>query len=377
MISLRQLSVAYLVAAGAFSVSIFFAHHPAVAQAASSTAWYMWDRGNDAAVAINNHVLKPGWSLAQDERRALGERFSSNSSPGQVAMRIPMSPHERIMPNPQIMPEVPNDVQSDVKSAQPGVTLDLSAPPTIAAPALRSSTDSDSQVASLPPPPQTTAPQDPDEIAHVQQRLRDSLTKDMFDHFELFLYVSKADKGPWAQHMYVFQKRDGELAMLYDWPVSTGREKVEYNSAGEELPSFTPEGYYELDPHRFFEQYHSVQWDQDMPHAMFFNWEKDGLLTGLAIHAATGDDVSLLGTRSSAGCVRLAPENAALLYSLIRSKYAGLVPKFAFDKKTATISNDGVMVHSTDGRLELTKGYKVLLFIENYGGASDVVAALF
>ena len=44
----------------------------------------------------------------------------------------------------------------------------------------------------------------------------------------------------------------GELTLRYDWPVSTGREKVEYNKAGWKLPSFTPAGYYELDPHRMY-----------------------------------------------------------------------------------------------------------------------------
>ena len=34
------------------------------------------------------------------------------------------------------------------------------------------------------------------------------------------------------------------------------------------------------------------------------------------------------------------------------------------------------MLHDNDGRLELAKGYKVLVFIENYGG-ENVVAALF
>ena len=47
-----------------------------------------------------------------------------------------------------------------------------------------------------------------------------------------------------------------------------------------------------------------------MPYAMFFNWENHGYQTGLAIHGATGDDIGLLGTRASAGCVRLSPENA-------------------------------------------------------------------
>src|SRR5262249_7069880 len=62
------------------------------------------------------------------------------------------------------------------------------------------------------------------EIARVEQRLHDSLTSDMFENFELFLYVSKASVGPWAQHMYVFEKQpSGDLRLIYNWLVSTGR----------------------------------------------------------------------------------------------------------------------------------------------------------
>jgi hypothetical protein len=53
-----------------------------------------------------------------------------------------------------------------------------------------------------------------------------------------------------------------------------------------------------------------------------------------------------------------------------------LVPKFAYDKRTATMSNQGVLVHAPDGNLKMAEGYKVLVYIENYGG-ENVVAALF
>jgi hypothetical protein len=236
--------------------------------------------------------------------------------------------------------------------------------------------------ASAPPSaPTATAPSAPPiggaELVRVEQRLRDSLTSEMFENFGLFLYVSKAAAGPWAQHMYVFQKQpSGDLALLYNWPVSTGREKVEFNDAGMKLPSFTPAGYYELDPKRFFPRYHSVQWDQPMPYAMFFNWVDHGNETGLAIHGAAGEDVGLLGTRASAGCIRLAPEHARVLFSLIRDNYKGLVPKFAYDKRTATMMNNGMLLHDVDGRVQLAAGYKVLIFVEDYGG-ENVVAALF
>jgi len=113
-----------------------------------------------------------------------------------------------------------------------------------------------------------------------------------------------------------------------------------------------------------------------MPYAMFFNWEHDGLQTGLAIHGAAGADIALLGKRSSAGCVRLNPQNAQLLFQLIRQNYKGLAPRFAYDRSTATMSKDGLLMHDKDGNLQFAEGYKVLVVIENNGGG-DTVAALF
>ena len=120
----------------------------------------------------------------------------------------------------------------------------------------------------------------------------------------------------------------------------------------------------------------SGQWHQPMPYAMFFNWTDHGYQTGLAIHGAASEDIKFLGERSSAGCVHLAPKNAQLLFNLIRTQYKGEVPKFAYDKHTATMANDGVLMHDSTGNLQMAKGYKVLVFIENYGG-ENVVAALF
>jgi lipoprotein-anchoring transpeptidase ErfK/SrfK len=232
--------------------------------------------------------------------------------------------------------------------------------------------------AQLAPPPIDDHPPSAAELARVTQHFRSSLTKEMLANFELFLYVSKADRGIAAQRMYVFQKQDsGDLVLLHNWPVSTGRELVEYAPNGTKAPSYTPAGYYELDPKRMYVHHFSGQWKQPMPYAMFFNWEDHGYQTGLAIHGASGaEDIGLLGTRASAGCVRIAPENARVLFSLIKNNYKGLMPKFAYDKRTATMSNQGVLVHARDGSLEMAQGYKVLVFIENYGG-ENVVAALF
>ena len=212
--------------------------------------------------------------------------------------------------------------------------------------------------------------------AMAEARLGRALTPEMRAHFELFLYVSKAASGPLAQHMYVFGKTaQGAPQLLYDWPVSTGREKSEITPLGRAAFTTTPRGYYELDPRRIYARYHSHNWDQSMPYAMFFNWERQGYKTGLAIHAAVGDDAAKLGSRASAGCVHLSLDHARRLFNLIRA-YRGPAPRFAFDPRTQTMSNQGRLMHDADGRVRTAQGYKVLVFIENYGG-KDVVATLF
>ena len=152
--------------------------------------------------------------------------------------------------------------------------------------------------------------------------------------------------------------------------------KRECGAEGTRAARYTPKGYDELDPGRMFKHHVSGEWHQPMHYAMFFNWESQGLQTGLASHGATGIEIKELGTRASAGCIRIAPDNAAQLFQLIRTEYKGLAPRFAYDRRTASMSNQGVMMHDAAGNLQMADGYKVLVFVENYGG-ENVVAALF
>jgi len=113
-----------------------------------------------------------------------------------------------------------------------------------------------------------------------------------------------------------------------------------------------------------------------MPFAMFFHWVERGRPTGIAIHAATRDEIRLLGARASSGCIRLSPEDAETLFTLIRAQYRGLAPRFAIDHKTGTMSSTGIILHDTSGKPELSEGYKVLVVVENYGGG-NLVAAMY
>jgi hypothetical protein len=213
----------------------------------------------------------------------------------------------------------------------------------------------------------------PAELADVARHVKDALPRDLYDNFKLIVYVSKASSGRWAQHMFVFQKEDtGNLVLRYDWPVSTGRERDEFNDAGALLPSVTPEGYFQLDPGRMYTSHRSNQWGTLMPYAMFFKWTGEGHPTGLAIHAATEDEVSFLGTRASAGCVRLPPEAAHSLFHLIHSEYRQPTPMLEIDFHKGATSTGGNLHLNVDGSIKLADGYSVLVFIEDYGDGHDV-----
>jgi hypothetical protein len=104
----------------------------------------------------------------------------------------------------------------------------------------------------------------------------------------------KVDKS--AQTLTVV--RDGRT--LHAWPVSTGK-------AGHKTPSgnFTT---FRMEADHF-----SKEWDDaPMPHSVFFTKQ------GHAIHGSY--DVKRLGSPASHGCVRLAPANAATLFSLVKQE---------------------------------------------------------
>jgi L,D-transpeptidase catalytic domain len=218
------------------------------------------------------------------------------------------------------------------------------------------------------------SPSDPrfDEVA---LRLEASLSDEMLANFNLFIYVDKAETGPLAQRMYVFRKtNDGDLALLYDWSVSTGRERFERDVHGHEQSSFTPKGYFEIDPKRLYADHASAQWDEAMPYAMFFNWKPNGHQTGLAIHGTAEDGESALGTRASAGCVRLSLDNAHTLFDLVRSQLQGPTPKLAYLDGESDVSSEGLFLHDSTGRLQLADGYPVLVLVDDYGGENRVTA---
>lgn len=83
----------------------------------------------------------------------------------------------------------------------------------------------------------------------------------------------------------------------YEWAVSTGRRGYD-TPRGAWQPQFLAAKYYSR-------KYHN----SPMPHSIFFTG-------GVAVHGTY--ERRNLGRPASHGCVRLAPENAATLFSLVR-----------------------------------------------------------
>ncbi len=93
-------------------------------------------------------------------------------------------------------------------------------------------------------------------------------------------------------------RRDGQL--LHTWPVSTGR-----------TGRFTPAG--DFRAFRMEKDHYSREFDDaPMPYSIFFTQR------GHAIHGSY--ETKKLGRPASGGCVRLAPENAKVLFDLVQSE---------------------------------------------------------
>jgi L,D-transpeptidase catalytic domain len=117
----------------------------------------------------------------------------------------------------------------------------------------------------------------------------------------------------------------------YVWPVSTGAAQYD-----------TPSGTYH--PFRMEKEHFSKEWDDaPMPNSMFFTG------AGHAIHGSF--HIKSLGRKASHGCVRLAPENAATLFTLVQK--AGM-------SNTTIVLRGGFFDSGFDPEFEINKSAKKL-----------------
>jgi len=227
-------------------------------------------------------------------------------------------------------------------------------------------------VVSPPPPPAKPLSVDVgsgEQPAAVAARIRESVPPELARYFNVFLYVSKASQGPWAQHMFIYHRGDdGDLVFEKAVAVSTGRERQE------KYFTTTPTGLFELDPDRFDRVHFSARWHHaPMPWAMFLNYTIHGHPTGVALHSGIGHEADL-GHRASGGCVRLPPEEAKALFQRFQQEEHGNVPVFAMDGSSTDVN--GRMVRDTAGNPALFPGYRVLVLIQNEPGSAPLVAII-
>lgn len=221
-----------------------------------------------------------------------------------------------------------------------------------------------------PIPPPQSAQTSADLIEYIEERVLAKVPDDIEPYFDMLLYVSRGQQGPYSQKLYVFEREGMGFKPYAQWLASTGREQEEKFWTG------TPDGIFRLDSSRFYEMRMSKQWGTPMPFAMFFDLEFDHIPTGYAIHAAgVAEDVDALGTRASAGCIRLHPEHAKALFEKIRKQMWGKIPVFAYDNETNSTSLTGDAKRTKSGKLVLRKGYKVLLVVENFEAGPDASVA--
>jgi lipoprotein-anchoring transpeptidase ErfK/SrfK len=220
-----------------------------------------------------------------------------------------------------------------------------------------------------------TVPADVSAFSVAERRLLATVPDDIEPYFDLFMYVSKSNRGPLAQQMYVFQRdTDGRIIPYAAWQVSTGREKVELHRE-RKVRTTTPEGIFALSPKRFHKRYWSSSWDgAPMHYAMFYDMMHNGNQSGLAIHAAIGrDKIRRLGRRDSAGCVRLLPKHAKELFYKVRNTTQGRVPVLAMNERGST-DRWGRAERDETGAMRLQDGYRALVFVENYDGRDELVS---
>ncbi|MCO5141477.1 MAG: L,D-transpeptidase [Oligoflexia bacterium] len=134
----------------------------------------------------------------------------------------------------------------------------------------------------------------------------------------LKIYIDKARQFLWTEE-------DG--IVTNKWLVSSGKEVLKCPPNGDCYMADTPDGTFV--PFRMEEFYTSKLWDARMDYAIFFNG-------GIALHATYGENIGLLGTKQSGGCIRQAEEDAKYLFHMVN--YYGM-------KNTRVIVGENIGLH--------------------------------
>lgn len=162
--------------------------------------------------------------------------------------------------------------------------------------------------------------------------------------FRVVIVVNKANKGPFAQTMRVYESAQ----LIYQTKISTGREGFELRRKNKVCAGAPPKSYWSQTPTGFYtpkflsKDHKSSSWDSDMPFAIFFDLDN-----GLALHQAAPAYMDMLGRRASGGCVRQDKESAEFLFNLVASTENAVVPE---------VKVDGTPVLDENGQVKYSKG---------------------
>lgn len=167
--------------------------------------------------------------------------------------------------------------------------------------------------------------------------------------YEYVIWINKAAKGRTAQSLHIY--RYGQLVL--STRVSTGREIWEVQGdpkkhrPNKSYHSSTGVGYFT--PYDLKVMHKSKLWEVFMPYAIFFD-------DGIAIHQAPRGLESRLGTRASGGCVRVGPDVAPTIFSMVQSAGQGTVARFR---------QSGTPILDQNGRQSYRQNYRTLIIVED------------
>lgn len=347
-----------------------------------------------SALAFFGVLISAGTVGSQDPLRARSEAESAESAipitapdPSSSAFNPYVVPDAPVVTAPQEPP--PQPMERKISEETPAQPIELALATDTASVSERTVPVTPRAASAVRPAAEaaaTSLPQQlvtsdltlPDEVSTfsvAERRLLATVPDDIEPYFDLFMYVSKSNRGPLAQRMYVFQRDgDGKIIPYAEWKVSTGREKIELHRE-RKIRTTTPEGIFALNPKRLHKRYWSTSWDgAPMHYAMFYDMLNNGNQSGLAIHAAMGrDKIRRLGRRDSAGCVRLLPKHAKELFYKVRNTTQGRVPVLAVNERGST-DRWGRAERDAAGSIVLQDGYRALVFVENYDGRDELVS---
>src|ERR1700692_274047 len=94
MSALRKLSAIYIAAASAYAVAIACSYNPVLAVNAKNAGAEAIQLGGELAIALNNHVVQPGWAMAKVETADFSRQIAEMTKPAPVPTRAAQAkPH--------------------------------------------------------------------------------------------------------------------------------------------------------------------------------------------------------------------------------------------------------------------------------------------